>query len=307
MRKRSQDNQTDQVMDHSSDDARGTKRKPEDEGEREEAKRRDNMIMSSWSEEELTRRDTQEALRTRGRYYIGSVEESEDNNASMVMDVPSEEDYEQGLAEGWDDIDGQELDPEAVKKARAQEMEWCRKMNAYEKRPIVECFEKTKKPPIKVKWIDHNKGDRQSVNVRSRLVAKQINTGKEDGCLFAAAPPLEALRMLLSTTVTGNKSKSLMFNDICRVYMHARTTSDIYVELCDEDKTEPGDHHRCGKLIKSMCVARAAAHDWQAEVTRTMKDLGFKQGKASPCVFWHQQRDIRRSSTETTLCHPANE
>ena len=24
-----------------------------------------------------------------------------------------------------------------------------------------------------------------------------------------------------------------------------------------------------------------------------MKDLGFKQCKASPCVFWHRQRDIK--------------
>ena len=63
--------------------------------------------------------------------------------------------------------------------------------NVCEKRPIKECVEKTKKPPIKVKWIDHNKGDRQNMNVRSRLVAKQNRTGKEQG-VFAATPPLEA-------------------------------------------------------------------------------------------------------------------
>ena len=50
------------------------------------------------------------------------------------------------------------------------------------------------------------------MNVRSRLVAKQIKTGKEQG-LFATTPPLEALRMLLSATVTGNKPKALMLND----------------------------------------------------------------------------------------------
>ena len=81
--------------------------------------------------------------------------------------------------------------------------------------------------------------------------------------------------MLLSATVTGNKSKALMFNDISRAYMHARTPSDMYVELCEEDKTEPGDEHRRGKLAKSMCRTRAAACDWQSEVARTMKDLGF--------------------------------
>ena len=91
-----------------------------------------------------------EALRTRGRYYIGGVEESEDKNANMAMDVPAEEDYEQELVEAWGDIDGQELDPKTVKKARDLEMEWYRKMKVYEKRPIEECFEKTKRPPIKV-------------------------------------------------------------------------------------------------------------------------------------------------------------
>ena len=78
-----------------------------------------------------------------------------------------------------------------------------------------------------------------------------------------------------------------------RAYMHARTTSDIQVELCEEDKREPGDENRCGKLIKSMYGTRAAAHDWLSEVMRTMTDLGFKQGKASACVFSHRQRDVK--------------
>ena len=62
-------------------------------------------------------------------------------------------------------------------------MEQYRKMNVHEKRPFEECFEKTKKQTIKVKWVDQNKGDRHNVNVISRLVAKQINTGKGRGFL----------------------------------------------------------------------------------------------------------------------------
>ena len=49
-------------------------------------------------------------------------------------------------------------------------------MDVYEKRSMEECLEKPQKPPIKVKWVDRNKGDRQHMNVRSRLVVKQINT-----------------------------------------------------------------------------------------------------------------------------------
>ena len=64
-----------------------------------------------------------------------------------------------------------------------------------------------------------------------------------------------------------------MLKDISRALMHARTTSDIYVKLCEEDKAEPGDEHMCGKLIKSMYGTRAAAHDWHAEMTRTKMNI----------------------------------
>ena len=69
--------------------------------------------------------------------------------------------------------------------------------------------------------------------------------------------------------------------------MHARTASDTYVELCGEDKTEPGDEHRCGKLMKSIYGSKAPVHDWQSEVTRTMKDFGIQAKQSiSVCVFW---------------------
>ena len=69
---------------------------------------------------------------TRGNYFGGSVEENENKNANMAMNVPIDEDNDQELAEVWDDIDGQELEPEVVRKARALDMKWCRKMNVYE-------------------------------------------------------------------------------------------------------------------------------------------------------------------------------
>ena len=103
VKKRNQDDQSDQDLNHKSDDVRGTKRKSEDEGDRENAKRQDSMIVSCFSEEELTNRDTRKASRTRGRHYIGSVEEeSGDKTENMAMDVPIEEDYEQEPTEAWD-------------------------------------------------------------------------------------------------------------------------------------------------------------------------------------------------------------
>ena len=50
-------------MNQKSDDVRGTKRKPEDEGDREDAKGQDSMIVSCLSEEDLTKREIHEASR----------------------------------------------------------------------------------------------------------------------------------------------------------------------------------------------------------------------------------------------------
>ena len=49
--------------------------------------------------------------------------------------------------------------------------------------------------------MDVNKGDETKPEYRSRLVAKEINTSKRED-LFAATPPLEALKILLSLAVT---------------------------------------------------------------------------------------------------------
>eukprot|EP00973_Karenia_brevis_P042033 5819364-Karenia_brevis.AAC.1 len=50
---------------------------------------------------------------------------------------------------------------------------------------------------IDVRWIDVHKGDSARPEIRSRLVGCEFNQGKDDS-LYAATPPLEALRSILS-------------------------------------------------------------------------------------------------------------
>ena len=88
VKRQDKDEQPDQKMDHPSDDVRGAKSTAEDEGEHAEAKREDGMIVSFLREEEVTRRDIHEALTTRGRHCLESVEESDDKDADVAMDVP---------------------------------------------------------------------------------------------------------------------------------------------------------------------------------------------------------------------------
>ena len=94
-------------------------------------------------------------------------------------------------------------------------------MNLYTKVPIQQCYERTGKAPISTRWIDINKGDQENPNYRSRLVAREINTYKRDD-LFAATPPLEALKLIMSMTATANHGEIIMVNDISRAFFHAK-------------------------------------------------------------------------------------
>jgi hypothetical protein len=70
--------------------------------------------------------------------------------------------------------------------------------------PVAERWKNTGKTPLQSKWVDVNKGDLKRPVVRSRFVAKQF-ADKRSGEFFAATPPLEALRMLVSHAATGRR------------------------------------------------------------------------------------------------------
>ena len=94
-------------------------------------------------------------------------------------------------------MSGKVLDKEKVKKARTEEIEEFHTHKVYTKVEVPECTRETGTAPAKVRWIDINKGDAKSPDYRSRLVAKEIKRDNRDD-LFAATPPLEALKLLIS-------------------------------------------------------------------------------------------------------------
>ena len=182
----------------------------------------------------------------------------------------------------WDDISGKELEWALVVAARIEEMEEFRKHGVYIKVPIKECMERTGKKPIGVRWVDINKGDEVNPEYRSRLVAKEIKINKRDD-LFAATPPIEALKMLLSAAVTegkgyrkGNREggMKLEFIDVRRAYFQANAVRDVFVELPEEDAEEG----MCGMLLKSMYGTRDAAQNWECSYVGAMIEMGLKGG-----------------------------
>ena len=80
--------------------------------------------------------------------------------------------------------------------------------------------------------------------------------------------------------------------DISRAYFNAKIDDDVdvYVQLPGED----ADHEeKIGKLQRHMYGTRAAADGWQEVYSSFLvKELGFEQGGASPCLFRQYEKGL---------------
>ena len=70
-----------------------------------------------------------------------------------------------------DDVNGGFLDPEMVRGARVEELVGYLVMQVYCRVPVDECGSHK---VIKTRWVDTNKGDERSPEIRCRLVAKEV-------------------------------------------------------------------------------------------------------------------------------------
>ena len=86
--------------------------------------------------------------------------------------VEERDPWEEYIEAYWDEVTGEEFDTNLVEKARAEEVEYMHKLKVYEGCPLEEataagCV------PIPVRWVDMNKGDRDTMKIRSRAVTQE--------------------------------------------------------------------------------------------------------------------------------------
>ena len=128
-----------------------------------------------------------------------------------------EEEREEEEMGAWDDVHGGDLPVKEVKAARKEEIGYMGGRNIWSFKPIQECWDKTGAGPTSVRWVDTNKGGSERMEVRCRLVARDFKGGDKDrDDLFAATPPLEAKRMLMSRAATRRKDGKMRKNTFYR-------------------------------------------------------------------------------------------
>ena len=127
--------------------------------------------------------------------------------------------FKGGNEMAWEDVTNAELLPDLVKKAREVEMGYFAKLGVYEYATHAD-QQMTLGKIIGVRWVDVNKGIHDDPEYRSRLVGREFNVGKDDA-LYAATPPLEALRIIISHAATYPETGPelvFMINDVRRAY-----------------------------------------------------------------------------------------
>lgn len=224
---------------------------------------------------ELTRRGSLHSL------SAGPVNQEED----LKFDVDLEDDWLTFI----DEISGKPLSAQLVVKAREEELSFAHKYGVWDVVDEAECWANTNAAPIGVRWIDINKGDEARPNYRSRLVVQEIRRDPHAE-YFAATPPLESLRFLLSLQRTGGfpMKMKISFIDIKRAHWTAKVQRLIYVRLPPEE-AQAG---KCARLNKSMYGCKDAAQNWELEITSFFLDHGFTQGLSSPVIYVNALRSL---------------
>ena len=192
----------------------------------------------------------------------------------------------------FDEITGAQLPTCLVKAARQEELQWIDQKKIWDIRPIAECFAVTGQAPIDGKWVDVNKKDEVDPEIRSRYVARDMKRGSKSDEFFAAAPPLEAIKMLLSKAATGNprgrRQKKLAFIDVRKAHFNGKPSHPTYVALPPEYNC-PG---MCARLNWCLYGTREAGRQWERCYTEVLVKAGFVRGRNSPVCFYHKARDI---------------
>ena len=154
-----------------------------------------------------------------------------------------------------DDINGGFRDPEMVREARVEELAGYLKMQVYCRVPVAEIGSHK---VIKTRWVDTNKGDERSPEIRCRLVAKEVkkrnNTEEESANFFASTPRLEAVKFLISEAMTkrvsrNNRPLKLNVIDVKKAHLCSDVLRELYVGTSTRSKRTTG-----------YCLAVATSH-----------------------------------------------
>ena len=133
--------------------------------------------------------------------------------------------------------------------------------------------------PIGTRWVFTNKGDTGHPFIRARLVAqatkRTTNMDLTDTSMtFAATPPVDRFRFLLSRAMTGEKKRVelvMAFFDISRAHFHSPVRRKVAIKM----QGDPSCPQGIAMLNRAMYGTKDAAQCFDSYCQRTMEKLDY--------------------------------
>ena len=147
---------------------------------------------------------------------------------------------------------------------------------------------------VRCRWVLCNKGDATSPDVRARLVACEVNYGgtKEES-FYASTPPLEAKKLLFKKyadkPIVNGAHMRLGFVDVKKAYFNGVPKRNVFMRLPREMGLPA---HMVGLQVRCVYGTRDAGAIWEETYRSCLEAAGFTSGVASPCIFYHKERNI---------------
>ena len=198
----------------------------------------------------------------------------------------------------YDEITGAELLAHLVREAMEEEIRYMRQLGVYEEVTKDWCVSEGL-TPVGARWVLVNKGDIKNPVIRARLVAQETKRvsaldPSNPSATFAATPPVEALRFMLSLPMTGPRKpqqyeRVLGFFDISRAHFHSPARRKIAIRVPKED-TECSS--RLAKLLVAMYGTKDAAQCFDNLCEDVMVKMGYVVGILNLCLYHHPVKDI---------------
>lgn len=119
-----------------------------------------------------------------------------------------------------------------------------------------------------------------NVKAKARLVLKGYSqiAGVDFNELFAPTASTSTIRLLVAlATMSDHKLSHL---DVEQIFAQSPLDEDIFMKL----PVGRGDSGGTAKLSKSLCGLKQASRCWNAKMVKDLKDCGFDQCTADPCV-----------------------
>ena len=141
--------------------------------------------------------------------------------------------------------------------------------------------------PLRAKIVLNRKRgpDGAIVRYKARLVALGCGQrpGKDYGETFAPVCREETIRVLLH--VAASKGLHTHQLDIDAAYLNAPLQERIVIEMPRMFRSRFCGPNETLRLKKALYGLKQAGSAWYAEIRKTLKELGWTQGKVDPCLF----------------------